>query len=195
MESRSHIRRQMRQRRLALTARQQASAARKAARFVLQDPDLRRASRVALYLPNDGELDPRPLVQHLWRRGVDCYLPVLSHWQPGRLRFARYSRSTRFRINRFGIPEPRTTRLRHAHELDIILMPLVAFDGYGNRLGMGGGFYDRTLGPLVRRPRLIGMAHIEQYYPRLPAESWDVPLNAIVTGAGLKQLRIRHRNA
>jgi len=90
--------------------------------------------------------------------------------------------------NRFGIPEP---PLKHRHirmpwGLELILLPLVAFDSDCNRLGMGGGFYDRTLAYLRhrccwRRPRLIGVAHECQRVEGLPVNEWDVALDAVIT--------------
>src|SRR5690606_40461575 len=66
-------------------------------------------------------------------------------------------------------------------------LPLVAFDARGNRLGMGGGFYDRTFARAPRartlRPRLVGLAHHFQQVASLPAEPWDIPLDAIATDA------------
>jgi 5-formyltetrahydrofolate cyclo-ligase len=92
------------------------------------------------------------------------------------------------RANRFNIPEPtlRNRRLRLAWTLDLLLVPLVGFDAGGNRLGMGGGFYDRTLSYLShrtywRRPRLIGIAHECQRVAELRLRPWDVPLDMVVT--------------
>ncbi len=92
--------------------------------------------------------------------------------------------------NRFGIPEPDTRHGAHRARrqatwtLDVILLPLVGFDDDGQRIGMGGGFYDRTLAFTQRpgpRPRLIGLAHDCQRVTRLPVAPWDVPLDAIVS--------------
>jgi 5-formyltetrahydrofolate cyclo-ligase len=81
----------------------------------------------------------------------------------------------------------------HSRVLDVILMPLVAFDGQGNRLGMGAGYYDRTLAFLRhrrhwRKPRIIGLAYEFQRMPALPAEPWDVPLDGIITEAGFYKI-------
>ena len=90
--------------------------------------------------------------------------------------------------NRFGIPEPslRQHRIALPWALDVILVPLVGFDSACRRLGMGGGFYDRTLGFLRhrthwRRPTLIGLAHECQRVAELEAQPWDVPLDMVVT--------------
>jgi 5-formyltetrahydrofolate cyclo-ligase len=90
--------------------------------------------------------------------------------------------------NRFGIPEPAVARRdwRSARRLDVIVAPLVAFDRSGRRLGMGGGWYDRTLGfrrfhASFRRPWFIGLAYGFQEVARLEADAWDVPMDAVIT--------------
>lgn len=89
--------------------------------------------------------------------------------------------------NRYGILEPQLncSHVSPVAQLDMILMPLVAFDSKGNRLGMGGGFYDRTLAHLpknkAQRPTLIGIAHQCQFVDALPVASWDIPLDYIIT--------------
>ena len=95
---------------------------------------------------------------------------------------------SRLALNRFGIPEPATTsrEIKSARNLDLILLPLVAADRHGNRLGMGGGFYDNSLAFLHRRhiwklPHIIGVAHDFQIVDNLPSDPWDVQLNALIT--------------
>ena len=90
----------------------------------------------------------------------------------------------------FGIQEPAGGPIRAARNLDIILTPLVAFDSAGNRIGMGGGYYDRTFAFLKRRttwrkPKLIGIAFGLQEVDAVPVDTWDVPLDGILTEKGL----------
>jgi len=148
----------------------------------------RNAKRIAVYLPADGELDTTPIVARARAMGKTLYLPVLLPHGDSRLWFARYDAGEPLVDNRFGIPEPaRAARTRVSPlALDLVLAPLVAFDPQGHRLGMGGGFYDRSFAYLLRhtrwlRPRLIGLAHDFQYRPHLPHQPWDVPLHAVVT--------------
>lgn len=150
----------------------------------------RRAGTIAGYLPNDGEVDLRPLLARAMQLGKRSHLPVLSPVFHNRLWFAPLDAATPMAVNRFGIPEPDLNyRAMHpAWTLDVILLPLVAFDPAGNRLGMGGGFYDRTLAYLGRRgqwrkPRLVGVAFELQKVERLPCAPWDVPLDGVVTEA------------
>jgi len=136
-------------------------------------------------MANDGEMELSALLRRALRYGKRCYLPVLRR---NRLTFAPYRSGDRLTPNRFGIPEPvlPAKGWAPAARLDLILMPLVAFDARGNRLGMGAGFYDRTLGFLNlrrrwRRPRLIGVAYDFQRAPDITPAPWDVALDLIVT--------------
>ncbi|MCA1768456.1 MAG: 5-formyltetrahydrofolate cyclo-ligase [Halomonas sp.] len=190
--SRQALRRELRRRRRALTPRQRQAASKRLCRRLRRLPEVQRARRVALYLPNDGEIDPTPLIDWLRRRGAHVYLPVLRPLSRNRLWFVHYRADTPMVINRYGIPEPQTRhgahrdRRRPAWALDLILLPLVGFDEAGQRMGMGGGFYDRTLAFTRRpgpRPCLIGLAHECQRVEALPNEPWDVPLDAIVSDA------------
>ena len=99
--------------------------------------------------------------------------------------FRRYRPGEKLVANRFGIPEPphRRGNTLSAKQLDVIFLPLVGFDAAGNRLGMGGGFYDRTLSqlPARNRPLLAGLAHDVQRVDKLPVQRWDIPLDAVVT--------------
>ena len=186
--SRSALRRQLRQARRQLSPTRQRLAARELYRQLAQHPVFRRARHIAFYLPNDGEIDPRPLMLEAQRRGKATYLPVLNAWPRTRMVFQRIMPNERLRPNRFGIAEPafRLNRQRRIWTLDLVLMPLVGFDEHGGRLGMGGGFYDRSLAYRGRRknghkPTLLGLAHECQKVDRLPLEPWDVSLQATVT--------------
>ena len=185
---RPQLRRLLRQARRALTPAQQREAARGLYRQLAQHPLFRRAKHIALYLPNDGEIDPRLLLRAAQRRGKSTYLPVLSPWPQTKMVFQRIHAGEKMQPNRFRIPEPRQNiaRQRKVWALDLVLLPLVGFDDAGGRLGMGGGFYDRSLAYLARRkqwrkPTLLGLAHECQKVERLAQASWDVPLQGTVS--------------
>lgn len=189
--SRPALRRLLRQQRRQLSPLQQKKAARALYRQLAQHPLFRRARHLALYLPNDGEIDPRPLLREAQRRGKATYLPVLNAWPRTRMAFQRLMPGERLVRNRFRIEEPRTNKARQrpVWTLDLVLMPLVGFDEEGGRLGMGGGFYDRSLAYRSRRkqgqkPTLLGLAHECQKVDRLPLASWDVRLQGTVTDGG-----------
>jgi 5-formyltetrahydrofolate cyclo-ligase len=187
------LRREMRAKRRALTPMEVEEASLKAAGHMCNHRLFRRASHVACYLPNDGELSPLPIMAKAWRMGKHVYLPVLSETHHNHLLFAPYEEGDRLVPNSFGIPEPEKALREHIPlmQLDMVLTPLVAFDGQGHRLGMGGGFYDRTFAFLRRRqhwikPRLIGVAHGFQEVASLDAQPWDVPLQGLLTERGLR---------
>lgn len=152
----------------------------------MQLSQFQQANRIALYLANDGELNPSMLIEHLWASRKHVYLPVLHPFSKGHLVFAHYLPDTLMRANKFGILEPSLTsqNICPLEQLDVICAPLVAFDKNGNRIGMGGGFYDRTLVPINRDNLpvdVLGLAHDCQQAEQIPMESWDIPLSHIVT--------------
>lgn len=181
------MRHHLRARRRQLSPRQQQLAAIRLARTLNRQQTICKARHVAVYLPNDGEIDPSVFVRQARKRGVRFYLPVLHPVHPGQLTFQPWQPDTRLRPNRFGIPEPRfrSNRVRPPWTLDLVLLPLVGFDTEGGRLGMGGGFYDRTFAFIRQRPcpapQLLGLAHDIQKVEKLPVESWDIPLDGIAT--------------
>ncbi len=186
--SRPQLRRLLRKARRALSASEQRQAARGLYRQLAQHPLFRRARHISLYLPTDGEIDPRLLLREAQRRGKHTYLPVLSAWPRTRMVFQRIRPGEKLAPNRFRILEPRVklAAQRKVWTLDLVLLPLVGFDMEGGRLGMGGGFYDRSLAYLARRqswrkPTLLGLAHECQKVGKLNQASWDVPLQGTVT--------------
>lgn len=184
VSQRQSIRDTIRRQRQALTSAQQQQAAQKAAQQALNYPLLQQAKNIALFLSFDGELDTRPLIENLWQRGQQVCLPVLHPFSSGQLLFLRYTPDTPLLPNRFRIPEPvlDVRELVPLAALDVILVPLVAFDLQGQRLGMGGGFYDRTLQHHQDyRFQPVGLAHNCQQVDALPVESWDIPLPAVIT--------------
>lgn len=189
--SRAELRRQLRQQRRTLSPQQQRQAARLLYRQLAQHPLFRRARRIGLYLANDGEIDPALLLREAQRRGKQVFLPVLRPWPRTQMNLQRLLPGEPLVRNRFGIAEPvaRPTRQVPLWTLDLLLLPLVGFDAHGGRLGMGGGFYDRSLAYLGRRrqwhaPRLLGLAHGCQQVDRLEMANWDVPLSATVSDSG-----------
>ncbi|MFV0448449.1 MAG: 5-formyltetrahydrofolate cyclo-ligase [Vibrio sp.] len=154
--------------------------------------ELQTSQRIALYLSTDGELDTQPLIEWLWAQGKSIYLPVLHPFSAGHLLFLHYQSDTAMTYNKFGILEPKLnqTLICPVKDLDLICTPLVAFDSYGHRLGMGGGYYDRTLEPWFNTGKgasPIGLAHDCQHVDQLPTEEWDVPLPKIVTPSQIWQ--------
>ena len=181
------IRSNKRRLRNQLSCLEQSSHAIGLANQICRQQAFLNSSKVACYLANDGEIDPEYIIRTAWKLRKHVYLPVLSPFQ-SKLYFAPYKPGMAMQLNRFGIWEP-TCKPAHwinAWQLDLMLLPLVAFDESGNRLGMGGGFYDRSLAyrrsrTRSLRPKLIGLAHELQCEQRLSVNSWDIPLDMIAT--------------
>ncbi len=142
-----------------------------------------RLKKVALYWPFDQEVDAKLLIPELWQDQIETYLPRLRPDQS--LEFALYSADTRCQANRFGIPEPKDpAKLASLETLDLLLIPLLAFDLQGHRLGMGAGFYDRTLSKIATHPKralFLGLAYEIQKADSLCTDPWDIRLDAVMT--------------
>ena len=191
---RNQLRQQIRKTRANLTALQQQQAEDSITQQALALIEERNAQHIALYISFDGEISTDKLIQILWAQGKQVYLPVLHPFNPNHLLFLRYLPDTPMLKNKFGIWEPKLNvqNVLPLDELDILFTPLVAFDRQGNRLGMGGGFYDRTLQhwqkysfiPLQHWQKYsfipVGLAHQCQQVEQLPTEVWDVPLHQIL---------------
>ena len=181
--SKVQLRNELRQRRQALSPGAQLAAAQAAVTFIQQLPDWPGAQRIALYLAADGEIDTTELAALGRSQGKQLFLPVIE--QDDHLSFAAWLPDSPLAANRYGIPEPPEDAKRCAtNTLDIIFLPLVGWDLQGGRLGMGGGFYDRTLAG-VSGPVLVGLAHSVQQVDCIPREDWDIPLNFIATDTAL----------
>ena len=182
---RQQLRQHIRKTRRNLTALQQQQAAQRITQQVLSFIEQHQAQHIALYLAVDGEIATQPLIEQLWQQGKNVYLPVLHPFCQGHLLFLRYLPDTPMKANTFGIFEPHLNvqNVIPLEQLDVIFTPLVAFDKQGNRLGMGGGFYDRTLQHWQQKHFIpIGLAHQCQQVDTLPVESWDMPLERILVG-------------
>jgi 5-formyltetrahydrofolate cyclo-ligase len=184
---RSEIRRRMRATRRQLPPSARRRAAARLAERLVRLSQFRNARLIAGYQPNDGEIDPWPALQRAVRLGKEVCLPAVDRPAPGAMRFMRYVPGDPLRENRYGIREPHAAMARTVtrRQLDLVLVPLVAFDADGNRLGMGGGYYDQHFAwrrsGLWRRPVLVGVAYGFQRVARIERAEWDVPLDAIVT--------------
>lgn len=151
------------------------------------DASLAAANNLAAYLAIGGEVPVDATLYKARSHGANTYVPQVIDTQ---MQFVRIDHTTRFTRNRFGILEPEDIDPPGTEPmLDLVLVPLVAFDDHGHRVGMGGGFYDRYFAAsryLERpRPQLIGVAHDFQRVDSLQPMPWDVPLDAIVTESGL----------
>jgi len=179
------IRESFKAQRNALSSADVAEASIDISRRLWRLPILSRARRIACYFPVGREVDCRYFINTAWERGRTILLPVLCGLE---LKFSTYDADTVFLRNQHHIPEPsvKKSQLTDPQEIDVVLAPLVAFDTTGNRIGMGGGYYDRSFRFMRsrtawHRPTLIGLAYEFQKAPKIKAYSWDIPLQFVVT--------------
>ncbi|KAA0938407.1 5-formyltetrahydrofolate cyclo-ligase [Psychrobacter sp. ANT_H59] len=161
-------------------------------------------ARIGLYYDGFGELPTQPILDWCQHLGYFSYLPVVGSFgrtsngfEDKRLRFVPIYHAKLLnvptRIHSLGMKQNHHRRLLWARELDVIICPLVAVDSNGNRMGMGGGFYDTTLSKSyqsgAKKPLKIGWCYDFQVVEQLERQSWDVPLDAIITPSGLRWFR------
>lgn len=191
MDIRKELRKTIRNKRLSLAPNIQLTSANQLCSLLSLHPKVISSQHIALYLANDGELNTTPFIKWCWAQNKTVYLPVIHPFSKGHLLFLEYSENTSMVQNRFGIYEPKlnVSLIQPIKNIDIIFTPLVAFDQSGARLGMGGGFYDRTLQRWhehfkknqLTRPYPIGLAHNCQQVDYIPVEHWDIPIPEIIT--------------
>ncbi len=178
----AQLRRVLKRARRQLSAAEQRAACIGVAKQARYFWPLRKAQRIGSYRAFGGEIETHALEQLC--NGA-MFLPRITHFYQARMAF--YPAKSSHLVNSLGISEPvASSRAIPVNQLDLILIPLVAFDRSGNRLGMGAGFYDRALefkrhGASPNKPLLVGVAHHFQESDHLPSDSWDIPLNAIIT--------------
>jgi 5-formyltetrahydrofolate cyclo-ligase len=182
------LRQQIRHLRSSFTPEFQKEASIAVCEKVLHLTRYRMSHHVAFYLAHQGELDPAPILQHAHENGKKCYLPVLHPSKINTLCFISYTPGDPLHLNVYDIPEPLfdEKKIYPTWQLDIVFTPLVAFDAQLNRLGMGGGYYDRTFAFLNQtknqeKPFLLGLAYEMQKVEHLCNAAHDVKLQTVIT--------------
>ncbi len=190
-EDKNALRRKLRIIRSSIDQSGRLQAAEKALETAKKLPVFNSSKRIGLYLNMPSEFPTNSLINLCHSRNKEVYCPVILSQRRGHMRFAPI-RKQALSKNNMGISEPEFQRknLRPARHLDLIFVPLLGFDQQGNRLGMGGGYYDRALAfksnrHATHRPYLIGLAFSQQQLPELHTQAWDIPLDAIITEQGI----------
>lgn len=152
---------------------------------VLQQPEIKHKHHIGIYLDAFGEIPTQALMFELFKRKKSVYLPLICNMTQ-QLKWQKISlqqwRSQRFALHRLGMKQAMHTRGKNITRLDTVIMPLVLFDLKGNRVGMGGGFYDRTLAYAPHNPKRIGLAHDFQAVSHfLSIQPWDQALDMVIT--------------
>lgn len=143
------------------------------------------ANKIGIYLHAFGEIYTHKIIEYAFQHGKEVYLPKVSPTRQAlvwsKISLHQY-RNQRFVKHRLGMLEPISARVLHISQLDFLIMPLLACDYLGTRIGMGGGFYDKTLARAPHKPYRLGLAHHFQFIQQpLPREKWDQPLDALLT--------------
>lgn len=180
-----NLRKQLRQARKNLPKSHQKKASKRILINLKRLPSYRFAKRVALYLEADGEVPTYRIIEDLHLRNRAVFVPLIDPVRPHSLRFVRIDKTSQLKRNRFGILEPKFDYQKTVpiFSISMLLTPLVGFNEKAQRLGMGGGFYDRALAKAAKiNPAVtVGLAYECQKYEHLPQAPWDIPLNYIAT--------------
>jgi 5-formyltetrahydrofolate cyclo-ligase len=180
MPNDQELRQHMRLQRRALTVAQREFAAQQLVKQFTQLPFLDHCEKIAVYQAFDGEIDLTPIIAHLWHTQKCVYLPILPEHSKI-MHFGHYAKDSLLKPNRYQILEPMTLNTLTVIAMDLILLPLVAFDNAGHRMGMGAGYYDATLQQVNDKPYLIGAAYEFQKVAYLVTKATDVNLHGIIT--------------
>jgi len=176
----------MRAKRQALTAEERHVLSHAAATYVLQCLPWKKARSVALYIAVRGEMDTSPLLHAARQRGKQVLLPQCVMEEPGAMRFTLCQGPEMLAPGAFGIPEPSCSAGMPEVAPDLIIVPAVAFDRRGTRLGQGGGFYDRYFSrPEVAGVPRLGFIYAFQLVEHLPQDPWDLPVDGVCTEHGI----------
>jgi 5-formyltetrahydrofolate cyclo-ligase len=180
----SDIRTRARAARDGMSQSERDIAAEKIAKFVIQSPWFQRSENIACYLSVPGEVDTWRIITRAWRMKKRIFAPVVK--KNNRMCFQEIDADTALYRNSYGLYEPCDGDFISARELDIVITPVVAFDSRNCRIGMGGGYFDRTFAFLRHRnfhfhPKLVGVAFACQEVEEIAANPWDIQLFRIVT--------------
>ncbi len=143
-----------------------------------------RAKNIACYLPSGSEVDTSLIFERAWQAKKRVFVPVVK--KRHKMRFVQIERNTRLERNQYGIWEPVSGNEISAAKLDVVVTPLVVFDEKLNRIGMGGGYFDRYFSFLKCdrqwfRPKLVGFAFECQKVEKIGPNPWDIRLYRVLT--------------
>ena len=182
-DEKAALRRKARTARATLSEAFRAEAANAAAGHFFDRIALGYDEVVAGYWRIRDELDCSPILVRLMQAGRRVLLPVVTGPdQPLDLRV--WEQNSALHDAGFGTRAP--SHLAPRGVPDLILLPLLGFDAKGTRLGYGGGYYDRTIAALRRKPLLVGLAFAVQELPEIPRHDHDIPLDAVITEDGVR---------
>lgn len=179
------LRKKIRQARRRISRFEQKKSAQQVLNLLRSNPQFIHSQHVGLYLDAFGEIRTQQIIEYCFSVEKKVYLPVICNMNQ-RLEWVRINkhlyRNKRFFHHRLGMREPMQSRGLHVSKLDLLIMPLLICDYRGTRIGMGGGYYDRTLATAYKKPYRLGLAHdLQLVETSLPREKWDQPVDALLT--------------
>lgn len=182
-EWRNNARNEIRQKRKALHEDEVAKCSELVRRVVLEHEFLKQNRCIASYHSFSGEIDTVEINKALRLAGHHMALPVIHPEEKGLMDFYSYEKPEDLILNRFKIPEPVVSaeNLVQPHKLEVVIVPLVGFNEKGERLGMGGGYYDRMLKKISCECLTLGLAYDFQLIPEIKSQPWDMPLDEVIT--------------
>ena len=182
-EWRNNARNEIRQKRKALHEDEVAKCSELVRRVVLEHEFLKQNRCIASYHSFSGEIDTVEINKALRLAGHHMALPVIHPEEKGLMDFYSYEKPEDLILNRFKIPEPVVSEenLVQPHHLEVVIVPLVGFNEKGERLGMGGGYYDRMLKKISCECLTLGLAYDFQLIPEIKSQPWDMPLDEVIT--------------
>ena len=172
--------------RRAMSPEERHSASAKICSRVIRSHEFFAATSIACYLPMSDEVDPSRIIERAWCAKKRIFCPVTE--KRGKMFYRRLERDTPLERNSFGLWEPADGEVIPARQFDLVLTPLVAFDDDNNRIGMGGGYFDRYFAFQKRptrwlRPKLLGLAFACQKVEKIASNPWDIRLYGVVSEA------------
>ena len=181
-ELRKNIRQNILQQRRALSYIEAFEAGKQIMKKLVDHPHFQNKRMVGSYLSLGGELSTEPINEYLLEHHC-LALPFMNVHERGHMDFYSYKKGDALIENRYHILEPENSpsKLVIPDAIEALIVPLVGFDIKGNRLGMGGGYYDRMLKKLSAQCVLIGVAYDFQLLESVPVENWDMPLDEVIT--------------
>lgn len=180
----STLRQKLRKQRRNLNRFQHSISTTQCLQRILKCPQFHTAQKIGLYLDAFGEIQTKIIIEQCFTLNKSVYLPMICNMNH-HLVWVKISkniyRNKRFSLHPLGMREPMASRGIHVTHLDLLIMPLLACDRYGTRMGMGGGFYDRTLASAPHKPFRLGLGHDFQYLDAsLDRHAWDQALDAFI---------------
>ncbi len=177
------LRKSARAARAGMSSDERDKASEKIADKIIRSSWFRSSKFIACYLPAEEEVDTWPLIERAWRMKKRVFAPLVE--KNFTMQFCELSTDSKLVFNQYGLPEPQDGKIIAPRALDLVITPVVAFDDDCNRIGMGGGYFDRTFSFLRNRkllfhPKLIGLAFSCQRVDKIAPNPWDIPIFRLI---------------